>query len=151
MKLHDFDRFELHCSLQEQNMGVPSPLVPLDVPVHPIVSLSLILIDRKVETRTWWSYLNNLSRKSIASLLTNRWFSELTKLCQLFLGNLPRTSSYWGSSSISYRSRYSKRSSVPRTFAILTSWSVLLLPWKNGSLRKIIDANIAPRDHMSRE
>jgi serine/threonine protein kinase len=31
---------------------------------------------------------------------------------------------------MSYLSKYSKSSSVPRTLAILTNWSVLLPPWK---------------------
>lgn len=56
-------------------------------------------------TRTAWSYRSSLSKKSMASLLTNRWFSELTKLCQGFFWKRPRMSSYWASSSISYLSR----------------------------------------------
>jgi hypothetical protein len=62
---------------------------------------------------------------------------------------------------------YAKSSSVPSTFVILTNWSALSCPWKNGSFRKICAvrkpwlrpdalrrftmlANMQPKLHMSR-
>ena len=76
---------------QGQSRDAPSLLVLSIVPsgkqlapVHRVTNRLL----------TWWSYLSSLSRKSIASLDTNLWFSEFTKLCQFFRGNRPRMSSY---------------------------------------------------------
>jgi hypothetical protein len=54
-----------------------------------------------------------------------RWLS-LTDLTELFSDRAGNNSTH-----------YAKSSSVPSTFVILTNWSALSCPWKNGSFRKI--------------
>mmetsp|Transcript_2849 Transcript_2849/g.8331 ORF Transcript_2849/g.8331 Transcript_2849/m.8331 type:complete len:212 (+) Transcript_2849:92-727(+) len=75
------------------------------------------------DSRSWWSYLRSLSRKSMASALTRWLFSDVTNLLHCLRLWRPTRVSSCGSSSMPYLARYVYSPSVPSTLAILTSWS----------------------------
>ena len=62
------------------------------------------------------TYLNNFPSRSTASSDTKCWLSLFENLVKGFLECRPKIPSKWGSSSRSYLSKYSNKSSVPKTW-----------------------------------
>lgn len=99
--------------------------------------LVVIFFQPTSKTIFTWSYWSSLSSKSNASS-EQRWAtSGLINLFHGLLGHFSIRLVNSSSNLMLYFFRYLNSYSVPRTFVIFTSWSLLSLPIKKGSLRKI--------------